>query len=83
MGVRIRGVILRCKETWISIIDGTCLLIMNLSSRYRVPLKKYYSNLSFLNYCFIKNSFPGSSLRLHSRWRLLTLWSLWIGLPPS
>ena len=30
-----------------------------------------------------QNSFPGSSLRLHPRRRLATLWSLWIDLPPS
>ena len=43
---------LRCKETWSRIIDRTCLLIMNLSSCYRLPLGKYYSNLSFPNHCF-------------------------------
>ena len=69
---------LRCKETWSRIIDGTCLLIMNLSSCYRLPLGKYYSNLSFPNHCFFF-----SSLHLHPRCRLLNLWELWIGLPPS
>ena len=46
--------ILRCKESRSRIIDETCLLIMNLSSCYRPPLRKYYGNLSFLNYCFVK-----------------------------
>ena len=43
---------LQCKETWSRIIDGTCLLIMNLSSCYRLTLGKYYSKLSFPNHCF-------------------------------
>ena len=30
--------ILRCKGTWSQITDGTCLLIMNLSSCYRLFL---------------------------------------------
>ena len=60
-------------------MDGTCLLRINLSSCYRLPLWKYCSNLSFLNYCM----FPGSYLRLHPRRRPPTLWSLWIYLPPS
>ena len=39
-----------------------------------------YSALYIL---FHQNSFPRSSLRQNPRWRLPTLWSLWIGLPPS
>ena len=30
--------IIRCKDTWSPIIDGTRLLIMNLSSCYRLSL---------------------------------------------
>ena len=60
---------LQCKETWSRIIDGTCLLIMNLSSCYRLTLGKYYSKLSFPNHCFFF-----SSLHLHPRCRLLNLW---------
>ena len=69
---------LRCKETWSRIIDGTCLLIMNLSSCYRLPLWKYYSNLSFPNHCFF--------FLLCIYIRDVGYWicgSLWIGLPPS
>ena len=73
---------LRCKETWSPIIERTYSLLLNLLTRQRLPLNKYYSNLSFLNQ-FCQNSFPGFSSRLHPRWRLPTLWSLWIGLPPS
>ena len=50
--------ILRCKETWNPIIDGTCFFIMNLSSCYRLPLRKYYSNLPSLN-CFVQTLFQG------------------------
>ena len=41
--------------------------------------------ITYLNYklLFCQNSFPGSPLSLNPRWRLATLWSLWIGLPPS
>ena len=35
-------------------MDGTCLLMINLSSCYRLPPRKYGSNLSFLNYCMSK-----------------------------
>ena len=73
---------LRCKETWSPIIDRTYSLLLNLLTRQRLPLNKYYSNLSFLNQ-FRQNSFPAFSSRLHPRWRLPILWSLWIGLPPS
>ena len=69
---------LRCKETWSRIIDGMCLLIMNLSSCYRLPLWKYYSNLSFPNHCFF--------FLLCIYIRDVGYWicgSLWIGLPPS
>ena len=34
-------------------MDGTCLLMINLSSCYRLLLWKYCSNLSFLNYCML------------------------------
>ena len=33
-----------------NITDGTCLLIMNPASCYRLPLRKYYNHLIFLNY---------------------------------
>ena len=61
IGVRIRGVyfFLRCKETWSPIIDGTCLLIMNLPGCYRLPSRKFRSKLSFPNYCFVKTLSQG------------------------
>ena len=48
---------LRCRETWSPVIDRTCLLTMNLSCYYRLSLRKYYSNLSFLSYCLVKTFF--------------------------
>ena len=32
---------------------------MNLSSCYRLPLRKYYSKLFFLNYGFVKTLYQG------------------------
>ena len=58
-------------------MDGTCLLMINLSSCYRLPPRKYFLIIA------CQNSFSGSSLRLHPRRRLPTLWNLWIDLPPS
>ena len=50
---------IRCKETWSPIIDGTCLLIMNLPGCYRLPHGKFHSKLSFPNYCFVKTLSQG------------------------
>ena len=41
------------------------------------------NSIIFSKLLFCQNSFPGSPLSLNPRWRLATLWSLWIGLPPS
>ena len=38
-------------------MDGTCLLLMNLSGCYRLPLRKHYNNLTFLDYCLVKTLF--------------------------
>ena len=42
-----KEVTLRCKETWSPIIDRTYSLLLNLLTRQRLPLNKYYSNLSW------------------------------------
>lgn len=47
--------ILRCKEAWSWIMDRTCYL----SSCCLPPLRKYYSNLCFLNHCLVKTLFQG------------------------